>query len=194
MLKIDFLTKAWRYRIRNASLHKEFIAKAMGISPTLNPRIIDVTAGLGRDSFILASLGYHVILIERSFAVFEALKNALHIAAQDQQFQETVARMQLIHADAVDYLSGKTAEIIYLDPMFPTKIKTAAPKKEIVQLQTLLGEDLDAMTLLEQALSCATKRVVVKRPRHSDPLGQRSPSFSYEGNSSRFDIYLIHPK
>jgi len=194
MLNVDFLTKSWRYRIKNASLHKEFIAKAIGISKTLNPHIIDATAGLGRDSFILASLGYQVTLIERSLIVFEALKNALQIAAEDQQFRETVSRMHLIHGDALDYLQTTTADIIYLDPMFPTKIKSAAVKKEILQLQHLLGEDKDAVALLKLSLSCATIRVVVKRPRLSDPLGQLSPSFSYEGKSNRFDIYLIHPK
>jgi len=191
MLKIDFLSKSWRYRISKATLNNEFIAKAMGVSPKANPRILDVTAGLGRDSFILAALGYHITLIERSPIVFQQLSDALQHAANDERFCDVVARMHLIHADALDYLQGQTADIIYIDPMFPSRNKSALVKKEIQQLQSLIGPDHDATQLLALALSCATKRVVVKRPRLAKPLGQLPPHFSYEGNSSRFDIYLI---
>lgn len=194
MLKIDFLSKSWRFRVKHATLRNELIAKAMGTSPKTNPHILDATAGLGRDSFILAALGYQVTLLERSEIIFAALKEALERAAQDDDYHPIVARMHLIHADALLYLPGKTADIIYLDPMFPDRQKSALVKKELVQLQTLLGHDLDANELLSVALTCATKRVVVKRPRLGQSLGQRPPQFSYEGKSSRFDIYLIAKK
>jgi 16S rRNA (guanine1516-N2)-methyltransferase len=191
---IDFLSKSWRYRIRKATINNEFVAKAMGSAPKNNPRILDLTAGLGRDSFILAALHYHVTLLERSPIVFALLRDALQRASHDPEYRLITERMHLIHADALDYLPGKTADIIYLDPMFPARNKRALVKKELLILQSLLGHDPDSERLLPLAISCAAKRVVVKRPRLAEPLGQLPPQFSYDGKSSRFDIYLTPPK
>ena len=43
-----------------------------------NRNIIDATAGLGYDSFILASLGAKVTLIERSQKMHELLQNGIN--------------------------------------------------------------------------------------------------------------------
>lgn len=88
-----------------------------------------------------------------------------------------------------------SADVIYLDPMFPRRKKKALVKKEMQILQALLGpaDEEEATLLLDRALRCAGQRVVVKRPRISHPLGGRSPDRSFVGRSHRFDLYLVRP-
>lgn len=187
---IDFTEGAWIYRLQQASLRKEAIARAMGSHPNKHPRIIDATAGLGRDSFLLAALGFHVTLLERSTIVHALLKDALERARANTKLAPIVNRMELHCVDACDYLSKQQCDIVYLDPMFPAREKTAQVKKEMVILQTLLGKDSDTDALFRAALTCATQRIVVKRPRLAAGLTGIDPSFSLTGKSSRFDVYL----
>lgn len=189
---IDFTSGKLLYRSQQAGLRKELIARAMGMKPGEHPRIIDATAGLGRDSFILATLGFKVIMLERSPVLFTLLRDAIERASKYTQTADIMQRLTLIHADALSWLPQITPhpDIIYLDPMFPGREKSASVKKEMVILQDLLGKDTDCDTLLEVALTCAAKRVVVKRPRLAKSLLNSAPSFSMEGKSSRFDVYI----
>lgn len=191
---IDFLSGKLTYRRKQASLRTEALARALGlhnISPPLFT-IIDATAGLGRDSFILASLGFHVQLIERSPIIHALLEDGIKRAALDPEVAPITSRLQLIQADAISWLPEliPSPELIYLDPMFPEKQKSAAVKKEMQIFQDLLGTDQDTEILLKTALTCASKRVVVKRPRLAKPIPGAPPSYSLTGSSSRFDIYL----
>lgn len=189
---IDFLCGKMLYRVKQAGLRKELLARAMGLKPSDYPRIIDATAGLGRDSFILASLGFQVTLMERSPILHALLQDALERARQDSSLSPIIDRMQLLHKDAINALKqcSPPPHIIYLDPMFPERQKSASVKKDMAFMQHLLGKDEDANQLFEQALACACYRVVVKRPRLAGNLAERKPSFSLLGKSSRFDIYL----
>lgn len=186
---IDFTTGKMLYRSEHAGLRKEMLARALGVKPSENAYIIDATAGLGRDSYILASLGFEITLLERSPIIFALLQDALKRASLTQA--NTINRMHLIHADTISWLSALPSkpDIIYLDPMFPERQKSASVKKEMAILQDLLGKDSDCDKLFKTALTCARKRVVVKRPRLAPPLAA-APSFSLQGKSSRFDIYL----
>lgn len=187
---LDFLSGKLQYRSKQAGLRKESLARAIGAKPQDQLRIIDATAGLGRDSFILATLGFEITLIERSPILYALLQDAFKRASTDTDIAPIIARMHLIHANAIDYLAAEKADIVYLDPMFPTKQKSAAVKKEMVILQELLGKDPDADQLFKVAFSCACKRVVVKRSRLAPNISELDPSFSMTGKSSRFDIYL----
>lgn len=192
---IDFLSGKLRYRGDQAGLKREMLARALGKKPKDQPRIVDATAGLGRDSFILACLGFNVTLIERSEILHALLQNALQRAAANADMAPVIARMHLIHADAKDWLmklpTADRPDIIYLDPMFPEREKSASVKKEMVILQHLLGKDEDSAELLKTALACSKLRVVVKRPRLAPALSARERDFSLTGKSSRFDIYLV---
>lgn len=187
---IDFTEGAWIYRLQQAGLRKEAIARAMGTHPNKHPRIIDATAGLGRDSFLLAALGFHVTLLERSPIVHALLADALLRARVHEKLAPIVNRMQLHCVDACDYLSQHQFDIVYLDPMFPSRDKSALVKKEMVILQTLLGKDPDTDALFAAASTCAAQRIVVKRPRLAAGLTGIAPSYSLTGKSSRFDVYL----
>lgn len=194
LFHIDFLSGKSLYRLKQASLKKELLARAIGIHPKEQPTVIDATAGLGRDSLILAALGYHIILIERSPILHALLEDAMQRASRHPQLGQAISRMQLICANSIEWLSNHPpADIIYLDPMFPERQKSASIKKELAILQNLLGKDVDSQELFDTAFACASRRVVVKRPRLSERISQKEPDFSLMGKSSRFDVYLIHP-
>jgi 16S rRNA (guanine1516-N2)-methyltransferase len=193
-LIIDFLSGPMTYRRQRTSLKRETLARALGLKNHTTPKIIDATAGLGRDSFILACLGFEVTLLERSPIIQALLEDGIHRAQQDPIVGPIAKRLHLLTIDTRQWLQTLPAnehpDIIYLDPMFPERNKSALVKKEMRIFHDLVGEDIDADELLTLALTCATKRVVVKRPRLATPLANLTPSFSQTGSSCRFDIYL----
>ena len=181
------------HRLREASLRNELIARAMGALPKERPYIVDATAGLGRDSLILAALGFEITMLERSPILHTELQKALKAAKKI--LPDTTARLRLIHADAIDWLKAlpndQHPDIIYLDPLFPESKKSASVNKEMVMLRNLLGKEHDHADLFETAMTCAKLRVVVKRSRLASNIVERAANFSLTGKSCRFDIYLV---
>ncbi len=191
---IDFASSKMQYRQKNSSTRKELIARAVGLKSGQSPLILDTTAGLGGDSFILATLGAKITMLERNPFIHLLLEDALMRASSDDRLVNIVKRMELIKADAVEFLDDMaiTPDIIYMDPMFPERSKTALNKKEMRLFQEIAGRDSDAGFVLAKALTKAKKRVVVKRPQKSAYLDNIKPGFSMEGKSCRFDIYIIN--
>lgn len=192
---IDFNSAKLRYRSDQAGLRNELLARAIGQKPKDHPTIVDATAGLGRDSFILASLGFKVTMLERSPILFLLLEDALKRAHAHPKTAEITKNLNLVFTDTTIWLQNLSPanfpDVIYLDPMFPERKKSASVKKEMVILQDLLGTCQDSALLFESALACAKKRVVVKRPRSAPHISaEREPNFSFLGKSSRFDVYL----
>lgn len=183
---VDFLSPEMKRRCQQASLKREALARALGLKNKTQPVIIDATAGLARDSFILACLGFEVTLLERSPIIHALVADGLKRAQQDP----IVARLHLLHVNAIEWLKTATADLIFLDPMFPEKRKTALSKKNMQFFQDVIGDDEDSEALLAVALTCATSRVVVKRPRLATPIKGPAPSFCLSGSSSRFDVYV----
>jgi len=175
------------------------IAKAVGLSGKFSPNVLDLTAGLGTDGFVLAGLGCRVKLLERNAVVFSLLQDGLaraqRVALDNSDLRDVLSRMTLIEADAQAFLADLSADhvndVIYLDPMFPERKKRAKVKKEMQAFQHIVGADQDATELLPLALERARYRVVVKRPASADFLGGRQPSYSLEGKSTRFDIFAL---
>jgi 16S rRNA (guanine1516-N2)-methyltransferase len=194
---VDFVAGAVGHRRRFGGGRGMDIAKAVGVKTGVFPSVLDVTAGLGRDGFVLATLGCRVTLIERHPAVFVALRDGLarareHAEAHDPELLAILDRMTLEQADAFDVLArpGRALEqVIYVDPMFPERPGSAAPKKDIVWLQATAGADADSGELLARVLEADASRVVVKRPRAAAPLGDRPPTLTFQGATSRFDVY-----
>ena len=190
--RVDFVHGAVAHRRRFGGGQGQMIARAVGVSPGVRPTILDATAGLGRDAFVLASLGCTVTLIERHPLVAALLEDGLRRAGDDQATAPIAARMRLCLGDARALMSGWSGDVpqvVYLDPMFPHREKSALVKKEMRALRPLVGDDDDASALLEAALLLASHRVVVKRPRHAGALDDTAPAYAIEGTSSRFDIY-----
>ena len=191
---VDFLHGASAWRRLHGGGKGQLLAKALGIKGEQTPRLIDTTAGLGRDSFVLATLGCQVTLLERSPLAFALLRDGLRRAAADAAVAPIVARMQLLHTDACDYLATLPPEAypdcVLVDPMFPERGKAALAKKEMQAFQTLIGDDLDAPALLQAALRVAQKRVAVKRPRLGALIDGPRPDLQMAGQRTRFDIYF----
>lgn len=191
-ISVDFL--AGRAAHRRHYGGAEAVSKAVGVKKGLRPTVIDATAGLGRDAFVLANLGCRVTMVERSPWVAALLADGLRRAKADPEIGAWVAeRMQLVHASSIDELQqlGLEAEVVYLDPMYPHRKKSAQVKKEMRVFQQLVGADLDADLLLDQALAVASKRVVVKRPSYAEPLAGKASHHQLTTKTHRFDIYAL---
>ena len=189
-LAIDFVEGKARHRREYGGGRGQLIAKAIGIKKIDHPTVLDLTAGLGQDAFVLACLECQVTMIERSPIVAALLEDALRRLNADTELEQL--SLQLIQQDALDYLRKLQCQpdVIYLDPMYPDSKNTAQPKKEMQVLRELVGDDEDAQQLFTLALTKAKHRVVVKRPRHGDRLVEREPDVVYRGKSSRFDVYM----
>ena len=175
----------------------ELIVKAVGGNKNQLPSVLDATAGLGRDSFVLACANYSLQLCERSPIVAALLADGLQRAQQssDIELQQIASRMQLHHQDALAYLCneehGNPPDVIVIDPMFPESKKTALVKKDMRAFHTVVGADSDSDQLLCAALQLAKNRVVVKRPKKAEWLAGKKPNFSLAGKAIRFDIYSL---
>lgn len=168
------------------------IAKAVGVQPGIRPTVLDATAGLGRDAFVLAQLGCVVTLIERQPIIAALLEDGIRRAMADAEVAPIMTRMRLIGGDAIASMQDwkeEAPQVIYLDPMFPHRDKSALVKKEMRLFRPLTGDDDDAPALLEAALTLASHRVVVKRARKAPVILGPAPGYVLEGKSSRFDIY-----
>ncbi|MEO8402156.1 MAG: class I SAM-dependent methyltransferase [Gammaproteobacteria bacterium] len=191
-LFIDFLSGKLAYRRQHLSIRREALARALGLKMNRNPLIVDATAGLAQDGFVLAALGFDIQLIERSPIVYALVNDGIQRALKNPDINPIVSRMHLIQGNAITLLKEMTTQpdIVYLDPMFPERKKTALAKIAMRIFHDIVGDDEDADSLLETALACATERVVVKRPRLAAELAGLKPSYSLSGSSSRFDIYI----
>lgn len=190
---VDFIDGAMMFRRRFAR-GQEAIAKAVGLKKGFRPIVVDATAGLGRDAFVLAFLGCRVHMIERSSVIAALLDDGLKRAKQDSAIGSWVSeRMSLACVDSQQELSALSfqPDVVYLDPMFPHRQKAALVKKEMRVLQLLLGAGADADGLLEPAMRVARKRVVVKRPAYAGYLADKLPDAVIKTPRNRFDIYLI---
>ncbi|MGB1008363.1 MAG: class I SAM-dependent methyltransferase [Thiolinea sp.] len=193
---VDFVEGKTRHRLNFGGGKGQAIAKAIGLHKRKNPRVVDATAGLGRESFVLASLGCHVTLLERNPVVYALLADGLLRANQseDIKLQSIIARMTLIKADARQWLkninSDNKPDVIYLDPMFPKRQKSALVQKEMRFFHEVVGNDQDSEELLTVARCSARHRIVVKRPSDAPELAMIKPAFIIHGKTTRYDVYL----
>lgn len=195
-ITVDFVQGRVSARCRQSGgLFREHLIRACGIKPGIFPYIIDATAGLGEDASLLAFLGCKVLMIERSPIIAALLQDALNRLQQDANLAD-VLNLQLHHGDAITKLQQlineqQCPDIVYLDPMFEPRQKTALVKKEMRMVRELVGEDEDANDLLATALRCTKKRVIVKRHRLAKSLLLLPPTFEIKGRASRFDVYCV---
>lgn len=217
-LAIDFLGGSLQYRAKINQARAEMLVRACGVPNDQSPwRMVDATAGLGRDAFLLAYCGADVTLLERHPVLAILLGEALTTLAlasprgDDDRHGEhdggdfhaprrVASRMHLVEQDAGAWLQalppGGRPQVVYCDPMFPPRGKSAAVSGEMQVMHALVGATPDEGALLAAALRAATRRVVVKRPLRAEPLAAAGlehihPSYALEGRASRFDVYLV---
>lgn len=189
----DWGSEDLRRRIRAG--RKQLLGKAVGLHKQSGLHILDGTAGLGRDAYTLAALGATVTLVERNHVLSRLLDDAQRRALADPAGRPIAERMTLIESATLALLDSSAAaglkwDVVYLDPMYPEDGKTALPSKEMQVLRDLTGGDPDADALLDPALACARRRVVVKRPAKAPWLAGRKPDLELRGTQARFDVYL----
>lgn len=194
-IRVEFTAGAMGHRLRFGGGRGQPLARAVGIKQGFEPAVWDATAGLGRDGFVLASLGCRVTLCERSPVVAALLADGLQRAALHAQTGTWVQqRLTLVHADAIDRLTQldetQRPDVVYLDPMYPAGKTHVLVKKEMHALQQILGPDRDSHRLLEVALGCARRRVVVKRPARAGWLTDLKPATCVQSKKTRYDVYV----
>jgi 16S rRNA (guanine1516-N2)-methyltransferase len=188
----DFVGGAVGHRFRSGAGRGQALAKAAGLKGGKTPDIVDATAGLGRDAFLLASLGAKVTLIERSPDMHRLLEDGLARAREaGGEVANVVERMTLLHGDARELLPTLSSEVVLVDPMHPPRKKSALVKSEMRMIREIVGIDEDQTALMQVALSCAGKRVVLKWPQRADPLADLpAPSHQINGKSTRYDVFM----
>jgi 16S rRNA (guanine1516-N2)-methyltransferase len=194
-IHVDFVGGAVGYRGRTGQSRRQPIALAVGLR-TGTRTVIDATAGLGRDAFHLASLGCRVTAVERSAVLAALVRDGLGRARGqgDPSLTEVLDRIELIVGDAREVLLARAEaarpDVVYLDPMYTPRRKSALGKKEMRACRALVGDDPDAGGLFEVAMRVARRRVVVKRHPHAPSLGAK-PSKRYVGATVRYDVYHL---
>jgi len=192
-LTLDFADGEVGFRAARVSKANELVSKAIGCKPYYRPKVLDATAGMGRDSLIMALLGCEVVMQERNFAIFQLLQNALQLFKSNLEFAEVSHRITLQQKNSIEsFEQVEDIEVIYLDPMFPARKKSALVKKEMRLFKLLAGEDIDADELLDNALKSSAKRVVVKRPKGAPLLSGKKPSHEIVAKKFRYDVYIIN--
>jgi len=193
ILKFDLAEGEVALRASKVSKSNETVAKAIGCKSHYRPTVLDATAGMGRDALVMAMLGCKVIMQERNFAIYKLLENALNRLKGRSDFKpEIIERISLHQQNSIDsFQKDQHVEVIYLDPMFPGRKKSALVRKEMRLFKLVAGEDIDADRLLLNSLNSGAKRVVVKRPKGAPQLAGRKPSHEILAKKFRYDVYLI---
>lgn len=213
-ISIDFINGKANRRTAESNFRKQPLARALGLhklrakydDDDRAPRVVDATAGLGTDAWMMASLGCCVTLIEQSPVLNALLQHAIDAAKHNALSSDTAHQLNLIKANAIDYLQDDATarpDVIYLDPMYPATNKQALVKKGMQLLHELIGPDDNGHALLSAALNKANFRVVVKRPKGAPELGgserlvnqpadqQAIQKTQIDSPNTRFDVYHI---
>jgi len=194
-IRVDFEHPGLAYRVNN-KVNSQAIVRAVGVKPGLIPTVLDATAGLGKDAYLLATAGCPVQLLEKNCIVHALLSDGLQRANQsaDPKVQAAVVLMELSLTSLERFASDRPEfDVVYLDPMFPARRKSAQVKKDMFILQKFF-EDIESeagdANLLADALAVARRRVVIKRPLRAPDMEGRKPTFRLTGRSSRYDVYV----
>lgn len=179
-------------RIKQGTLQRELLVRAAKVKGVERPIAVDATAGLGQDSLLLAASGFTVHLYEADPVIAVLLADALYRASSDAVLKSVVSRMHLHTEDSIAALRALDFEpdVVYLDPMFPGRTKSAAVKKKFQLLHHLERPCGNEEELLAAALSAHPRKVVVKRPVKGPFLAGVKPSHSLAGKAVRYDCIV----
>jgi 16S rRNA (guanine1516-N2)-methyltransferase len=172
---------------KNIGTKSDLLSKSVGYKKNKILSILDVTAGLCRDSFHLACLGCNVTGLEKNKILFE-------VASYYTKKLPVTQRLNLLNIDSFVFLDQledlNKPDVIYMDPMFPESKKSAKSGKETELLKAIapIESPDNEKRLLKLCRNSALSRVVVKRPLHAEPISK--PDIQYKGKAVRYDVYL----
>ena len=157
------------------------------------PVILDATAGMGQDSLLLAAAGFEVEMYEQNPVIAALLADCLERAGQDPDLEEIVCRMHLHERDSIEALRNlkESPDVIYLDPMFPERQKSALVKKKFQLLHLLEMPCRDEEALFKAAVDARPFKLVVKRPLKGPKLAGITPGYSLTGKAIRYDCFVF---
>lgn len=187
-------------RVKPSRLQQELLVKAAKLKGVDSPTAVDCTAGLGQDSFLLAAAGFQVRMFERDETIAALLEDGLARAAINPTLSPIVARMRLERTDSLSYLAAlpqsheTSPDVIYLDPMFPARQKSAAVKKKFQLLHVLEKpcDEAEEDALVRAAFAANPRKVVIKRPVKGPHLAGIKPSYAIQGKAVRYDVLVPH--
>lgn len=179
---IDFQSPAYTNKFAQRGRKRDPLSKAIGLHKKEDLKVLDMTAGLGKDALWLAHCGAKVTLIERHPVLAFLLAQAAQAISDNP--------MQVVHTSAEAFLASVNEgdfDVAYYDPMFDPRKKSALVKKDMQILQALHGEEGADPALITQALNKIPK-VVVKRGKLDTALldGWHHQIFT---QTTRFDVY-----
>lgn len=187
---VDFTRGAMAFRLRSRG--REPLLRAFGMAIGPSTKVVDATAGLGRDAFLLAFNGFTLTLIERSREIHDALAIALERARNaGSPWSDAADRLTLLHGDSRELLPSLDPDIVFVDPMHPPRRKSALVRKDMRALRTFAGAGGDAKDLIEVAIRYAKRRVIVKWPSHTAlPPGLLKASHEFRGRTIRYAVFF----
>ena len=191
-------------RTRPGKLERELLVRATKVKGAESPVAVDATAGLGEDSFLLAAAGFRVRMYESDPVIAALLRDALERALDDPSLESVARRMELFEEDSVramealadasaagganaDGTGMQAPDVIYLDPMFPERRKSASVKKKFQLIHQLEKPCANEEEMLLSAVKARPRKVVVKRPAKGPYLAGIKPSYSIAGKAVRYD-------
>ncbi len=179
-------------RLRPDRLGRELLVKAVRVRGVEEIRVFDATAGLGEDSLLLAAAGFSVTMCESDPVIAALLADGLRRAVDDPVLSGVVGHMSLVEGDSIEILPSLTEapDVVYLDPMFPARTKSAAVKKKFQLLHRLESPCADEASLMDAALAARPRKIVVKRPIKAPVLAGVRPSHSISGKAVRYDVIV----
>ena len=183
-------------RLRQDRLGGELLVKAARVRGVDVPVAVDATAGLGEDSLLLAAAGFRVIMFEKDSVIAALLRDSLERAAAVSELEPVVGRMELVEGDSVAGLRalGFAPDVVFLDPMFPGRTKSAAVKKKFQLLHRLERPCENERELLDAALATGPRKIVIKRPPKGPWLAGAKPSHQLSGKAVRYDVIVPPPR
>ena len=189
-LRVDFTTFKNLHRIKNP--HKELLIQAIKIRKKIPCTVVDATGGLGRDAFLLAAAGCEVDVFEQNSFIGALLADGLKRAALTPQTAHIGNRIRLHIQNTVKHIGELPVapEVVYLDPMFPERAKSAKVKQNLRILRYIEGDQGKEQALFAAAWNIKPRKIVVKRPLKSIPLCEIPPTYTLKGKAIRFDVYI----
>jgi|GEM_PF-1741197 len=171
-------------------------------------KILDLTAGFGRDLFKFVLAGHEVVAFENDPLVYSLLKDGsnrffssdkLNLFKKEFRLERDFS-LDLKYKDSTLFLEEsvlnksedadeKMFDLIYYDPMFEDKQKKAAPKKHMQIIKKTLLESSEKVQKEDVIQKCLklSKTVVLKSSKYESEKIKAKKIFSFKG----FKYYLF---
>ena len=183
-------------RLKQGVIGTELLVRAAKIKKTEDdnpPVLIDATAGLGEDALLLAAAGFSVKMYEKNRIIAALLEDCLKRAQDVPELSKIISRMELLNADSIAAMRNlnEPPDVIYLDPMFPERKKSALVKKKFQLLGHLEEPCTNEEELLFAAIEAHPHKIVIKRPAKGPYLAGIKADYSVSGKAVRYDCLVF---